>query len=315
MEHWPSQHKPYNMTSYFKFLSFVLIVSASNARAQSGVDSTGLPGDNFSLQGALQMFKKASSPEDFEKLLNTQDNNVNNLDLNDDGQTDYINVIDKADGNNHAFVLQVAVSPNESQDIAVIELEKTGDESASLQIVGDEDLYGEEVIAEPDGDQKDDALINGWNSVNSGPSPSFANTNSAGIIVNVWFWPSVRFVYGPVYRPWISPWRWNHYPGWWRPWRPFGWAVWHPRCAVYHRHYVIVGTHRAIGIHNFYRPYRTTSVTFTTRHANALGNYRVTRTRTTVTGPHGRSATRTTTTVRGERGRVKATKTTVRRHH
>ena len=31
-------------------------------------DSTGLPGDNFSLQGALEMFKKASSPEEFEKL-------------------------------------------------------------------------------------------------------------------------------------------------------------------------------------------------------------------------------------------------------
>ncbi len=45
--------------------------------------------------------------------------------------------------------LQAIVSQNESQDIAVIELEKTGENNAVLQIVGDEDIYGEETIVEP----------------------------------------------------------------------------------------------------------------------------------------------------------------------
>lgn len=304
------------MKSYMKILPFFVLMASFGARAQSGVDSTGLPGDNFSLQGALEMFQKASSPEDFEKMLNTRDNNVNNLDLNEDGETDYVRVIDKVDHDNHALVLQVAVSATENQDVAVIELEKTGDETASVQIVGDEDLYGEEVIVEPDGSKKDDALLNGWNSVNSGPAPGTAFDEPDGIIINVWFWPSVRFIYAPVYRPWVSPWRWSYYPGWWRPWHPFAWSVWHPRFIGYHRHYVVVGTCRAVGLHNFYRPYRATSFTYTTRHATVLGNYRVTRTRTTITGPHGRSATRTTTTVRGKHGRVKETRTTVhRRHH
>ena len=42
-------------------------------------DSTGLPGDQFSLEGALELFKNAASPEDFEKALNTEDNYVNKI--------------------------------------------------------------------------------------------------------------------------------------------------------------------------------------------------------------------------------------------
>ncbi|HMU45971.1 MAG TPA: hypothetical protein PKC72_06360 [Chitinophagaceae bacterium] len=303
------------MNSYLKTLTTgfgLLLVSFTIFAQNNDSDSTGVPGDNFDLQGALEMFKKAGSPEEFEKMINTESNNVNNLDLNGDGEIDYVKVIDKMDKDVHAFVLQVPVSETESQDIAVIELEKTGDESAMIQIVGDEEIYGEQVIVEPDSDG-DNALINGWNQGNiSGPAASLEPNK--GIIVNVWLWPSVRFVYAPLYRPWISPWRWRHYPIWWRPWRPFAWHVWHPRCVVYHRAFVIVPTHRVVRAHKVYYPYRTTSVTVRTRHATAIGNYRVTRTRTTVTGPRGRKATKTTTTVTGKRGKVKATKTKVRRH-
>src|ERR1043165_5132061 len=80
-------------------------------------DSTGLPGDHFSLQGALEMFKKSSSLEDFETKLNEESNYVNNLDLNDDNQTDYVEVSDVMEGNIHAVVLKVAVNEKESQDI------------------------------------------------------------------------------------------------------------------------------------------------------------------------------------------------------
>src|SRR4051812_39943438 len=84
---------------------------ASSAQAQTvEQDSTGLPGDNFSLEGALEMFKKAGSPEEFEKLINSEDNKVNNLDLNGDGDIDYIRVIDKQEGDAHALILQASVS-------------------------------------------------------------------------------------------------------------------------------------------------------------------------------------------------------------
>ena len=83
-----------------------------------------VPGDHFSLEGALELFKKSSSPEEFEKMLNSPDSKVNNLDLNGDGYIDYIRVLDRYEGNVHAFILQAVISERESHDIAVIELEK-----------------------------------------------------------------------------------------------------------------------------------------------------------------------------------------------
>ena len=97
--------------------------------------------------------------ETFEKLLNAENNNVNNLDLNGDGQIDYVKVIDRNSNGVHAFILQVPVSETENQDIAVIELEKTGEESAQLQIVGDEDIFGEEIIVEPEGKEEAASML------------------------------------------------------------------------------------------------------------------------------------------------------------
>ena len=260
------------------------------------------------------MFQKSGSPEEFEKRINSEDNSVNNLDLNDDGETDYVRVIDKMDKDLHVFVLQVPVSETENQDIAVIEIEKTGDTTAVLQIIGDEDIYGEEIILEPDGGGDHEAYIDyNYNNTYSGPNAESYAAAHTRIVVNVWLWPSVRFVYAPIYRPWVSPWRWRHYPAWWRPWRPLRWHAWHPRHRIYHHPFVVVHTHRVIRAHAIYRPARVSSVTVRTRNATAVGNYRVTRSKTTVTGSRGNSATRKTTIIQGPRGKVKASKTTVKR--
>lgn len=259
------------------FITIILFIVVPQIKAQdSDQDSTGLPGDNFSLQGALEMFKKANSPEEFEKLINTRDNNVNNLDLNEDGDIDYIRVIGKMDKGAHAFVLQVPVSESENQDIAVIELEKTGDENAMLQIVGDEDIYGEQTIVEPSEEGDDD---------NEGEKGQGADTEylshiKAAVVVNVWLWPSVRYVYRPGYVVWVSPWRWKVYPGWWRPWRPLSWRVFHPLRWRYHRHYAVVHTHRVVHAHRIYTPIRKTSVTVTKRYTANVKHYRTTRTTT-----------------------------------
>lgn len=292
----------------------VFSLGTVSAQSESGKDSTGLPGDNFSLQGALEMFQKASSPEEFEKLINTPDNHINNLDLNGDGKIDYVRVTDNGKDKAHVFVLQDAVSDRESQDIAVIELEKTGDSSAVLQIVGDEDIYGTQVIVEPNGDTggntfndngADDYAIHGPNAVNV----DFAQ----GVVVNVWFWPCVRFVYFPNYVIWRSPWRWNYYPGWWKPWRPYGWYVWHPFHYGYERHFAIVTEHRVWAARRIYTPIRVASVSVRTRNQAVVNNYRVTRTRTTVTGTRGNSFQRTTTrTTREHHTRTREHTTRVR---
>ena len=292
------------------FFTCIMFVNVT-AQNQPGVDSTGLPGDDFSLQGALQMFQDATTIEDFEKAINTEGYHINNLDLNADGEIDYIRVIDKSEKDVHAFVLQVPVSETENQDIAVIELEKTGEANAIIQIIGDEDIYGEQVIVEPDGGGEE-AFYNFNDSKLSGPNAGYDFT-TPGIVVNVWLWPSVRFVYGPAYRPWISPWRWRYYPGWWKPWKPLRWHAWHPFRAHYHRPFSVVRTHRVIHAHRVYTPFRTTSVTVRTRHSAAVGNFRVTRTRTSITGPRGKTTTVKKTTVTGPRG-GKATKVKARRH-
>lgn len=293
-------------------IGFIIGMGPALAQDTATQDSTGLPGDNFSLQGTLEMFKKAGSPEDFEKLINTEGNNVNNLDLNEDGDIDYIKVIDNRDKDVHAFVLQVAVSETESQDIAVIELEKTGDETAILQIIGDEDIYGEQTIVEPDSGD-DNAFIEDNNYMTaSGPNASYSNTMTP-VVVNVWLWPAVRYVYAPAYVVYRSPWGWRHHPGWWRPWRPLRWHAFHPLRSGYHRSFVVVHTHRVVRAHRIYTPVRRHSVIVRNRHAASVNNYRVTRTKTTITGPRGNSATKKTTTVRGRNGKVKATRTNSKR--
>ena len=281
------------MQKFKKLLLIIICFATTDITAFAQPDSTGMPGDNFSLQGALEMFKQASSPEQFEKLINTESKNVNNLDLNGDGDIDYIKVIDKSANNVHAFILQVAVSETENQDIAVIELEKTGDTTAILQIVGDEDIFGEQVIVEAsdEGDEEIDDNNNG-----SGNGPSADYYESSRIIVNVFFWPSVRFVYRPAYVPWVSPWRWHHYPGWWRPWHPLTWHVFYPRVLHYHNHCAVVRTHRVVAAYRVYAPHRVSSVTVRTRTTVARNNYKITRTRTRtrVTGPRGNTRVRTT---------------------
>lgn len=247
------------------------------AQSKSGVDSTGLPGDNFSLQGALEMFKKATSPEEFEKLVNTESNNINNLDLNRDGEIDYVKVIDKSEGTAHAFILQVPISKTESQDVAVIELDKTGDESAIVQIIGDEDLYGEEVIVEPNSDEANNAFLYDNDKTVAGGPYAEENFSPARMVVNVWFWPCVRYVYVPIYKPWVSPWYWSYYPGWWRPWRPFAWQVFHPRVAVYHRPFVVVHTYRIAHARRIYRPVRVYSQSVRSRNAVVVTHYKTTR--------------------------------------
>ncbi|WP_343688247.1 hypothetical protein [Chitinophaga sp.] len=246
-------------------LSITMAVSASAQEQQA--DSTGLPGDNFSLQGALDLFKKAGSPEEFEKLLNSQDNKVNNLDLNGDGQIDYVRVTGKKQDNVQIFVLQALVSANESQDVAVISLEKTAENNAVIQIEGDADIYGESTIAEP--------LPEAENAFNDSPASHGPSVSSPdGIIVNVWFWPCVRFVYAPAYTVWVSPFTWVAHPVWWRPWRPMPYYEYRPYCVHYNTRYVVVPTRRIPPARFMYRPTRVTSVTVIQRNRIVVNNYR-----------------------------------------
>jgi hypothetical protein len=225
-----------------------------------GQNQPEVPGDQFSLEGALELFKKSASPEEFERLLNSPNEKVNNLDLNGDREIDYIRVIDRNEGNVHAFILTAVISESESQDIAVIELEKLANGKAVLQITGDADIYGIETIIEPTQEVR----------INAGAS-------TRQTVVNVWAWPSVQYVYSPYYSVWASPWHWRYRPIWWNPWRPIAYVDYYPYWTSYRPYYSICNTHRIVYAQNIYRPYRNTSVIVYNRHHAQISKYRSTR--------------------------------------
>ena len=299
-------------------LAFIFTFLQFNAYTQTSTDSTGMIGDNFSLEGALELFKQSESPEDFEKKINEEDNYINNLDLNQDGKIDYIKVIDNVDGNAHALVLQTDINEKESQDIAIIEMEKTGENKVVLQIVGNEDLYGADTYVEPVSEESNTTNVIVVN-----------NTTPAAptVVVNVWTWPTVRYIYGPHYHIWISPWRWGYYPYYWRPWRPHPWRYYHSRTVHYHVHFRPVHVHRVHHAHRVYTPHRRTSVVVhkrsTSIRVNKTRNGKVVKTKTTTTKAGikrnkngtivaGKKTTKTTKVKRGRNTRTKKTTTTTK---
>lgn len=209
-------------------------------------------GDHFSLEGALVLFKKSGSPQEFEKLINEEKNNVNNLDLNGDKKTDYINVEDLKDGDSHILVLSTFLGFKEKQDIATIGIEKTGKESAMLQIIGDVALYPPNTIVEPTETVASETKTN-----KGGPIVSEISTEQ--IFVNVWFWPCIQFIYTPGYVVWISPYYWEYYPIWWRSWRPYRYPVFYARTAAHRVYAYRTSTPRVITAQRMYTTRRQTS--------------------------------------------------------
>ncbi|OHT44379.1 hypothetical protein [Flavobacterium tructae] len=199
----------------------------------------GLPGDNLNLYAVLDVFQKSKTLEEFERVLNEQDSKVNNLDLNNDGEIDYIEIESQKKGNTHVIVLQVAVNSKEKQDVAVIEVEKDKKNNVHVQIIGDRDLYGKNYIVEPS-----DATAGTPNPGYKGDAPVIVNNNTinnynttAGnpgyVTTNINVWPVVLYLFSPVYVVYRSPWYWGYYPSYWRPWRP----VYYHDYWGYHGHY------------------------------------------------------------------------------
>lgn len=224
-------------------LNCLLVVLAIQvADAQYRTERSGYDGDYFSLEGTLELFQASRDMNAFERKLNTQNQWVNNLDLNYDGQTDYIRVEHRRKGDFHVIILQALVDRYAVQDVAVIEIEQIGRREAILQIVGDEDLYGQEVVVEP---------ITGYANSRRGYHSEY------GDFVNVYYWPSVQDILRPNYSAYVSPYRWQYYPTWWSSWRPLSYNVYRPRVLVYHNRFRIANRHRVLNVHNFYRPYRS----------------------------------------------------------
>ena len=98
--------------------------------------------EGLDLKAVGELLKKANDAETFEKLLNSKDESVNNMDLNEDGQVDYIFVTEYGNDKIKGFSLTAEVSSGDVQEIATIEVEKGENNETQMQIRGNEQIYG-----------------------------------------------------------------------------------------------------------------------------------------------------------------------------
>jgi len=192
------------------FLS-IPALSQTKSTPNPAADTTaalGLPGDNLDLYAVLDLFQKSKTIEAFEKSLNDSKTKINNLDLDLDKKIDFIKVVTKKDGESYTFILQVDVSKTETQDVAVILLDRDKNKKISLQIVGDEELYGKDYVIEPKGNSSVTA-----NPAYTGPDPVTKDIPASTTVV-VQSAPIVQYVYSPAYVPYYPPYYYGFYPAW-----------------------------------------------------------------------------------------------------
>jgi len=187
----------------------VIILISFDLSAQDDtaiVTPTTEAGENLDLMAILEIFKDCESLEEFEKKINDEGSEVNNIDLNEDGEVDYIRVVEYVEGNTHVIVLQATIGEDQYQDVASIVLEKDDQGDISAQAVGDEDIYGEDYIVEP--------------------VEEVEVTTTVVVVV----------VFSPGYSPWISPYMWHRYPVWFHPWSPVSRSIYMSRMHRYNKH-------------------------------------------------------------------------------
>ncbi|MFO7889980.1 MAG: hypothetical protein R6V04_06540 [bacterium] len=167
-------------------------VEATSVEIEQGLD----------LEAVGELFKDSEDLEEFEKSLNDPDIGVNNLDLDENDDVDFIRVLEEVEGDVHLIILQAALAEEEYQDVATIEIEQNDDETYNMQIQGNEDIYGSDYYVSP-------------------------------AEVQVHTWPIIKTIYKPTYRPYRSPYLWGKYPKWWIRRRPVKMQVYKPRIKRY----------------------------------------------------------------------------------
>ncbi len=194
--------------SILVLLSIFLFSAELFAQETTIVTPSNEVGENLDLYAVMEVFKESESVEAFENALNNPEKNLNNLDLNNDGEVDYIRVVEEGDDQARVFILQAVVGEDLFQDVATIEVEKKNDEEWVAQAIGAEDVYGPNYIVEP--------------------APT--------TVVHVNAWPIITFVWGVHHVRWHSPYYWHYYPPYYRPRPPYPVHVYRGRVTVYHRH-------------------------------------------------------------------------------
>lgn len=222
--------------------AFLLLIMFNIVYAQEQTPATEA-GEDFDLYGVIGIFEESEDLEDFEKKLNSEDNDVNNLDLNKDEEVDMVKVIEHSEGNTHLLVLQAVLSETDVQDIATIEIEKHGENEISLQVIGDVDIYGPDFIIEPAPEEG-----------------SIKSYGTMAVFVSVHLWRPVVVVFRPGRVVFVSTVVWYPRPIWFSPWRPIGRSTWRGRANRWHSpRYRTSRSRHSVRGRNMYSTQRKTS--------------------------------------------------------
>ncbi len=134
---------------------------------------------SLDLKAVASIFGDSRTLEDFERRLNDYDAQISNLDLNSDGEIDYLRVIETSENNLHLIVIQAILDRDVYQDVATIVVERDRYRRTYVQVIGDPYMYGYNYIIEP----------------------VYLRTPR----IFSWFWT-------PRYKRWYSPYYWGYYP-------------------------------------------------------------------------------------------------------
>lgn len=243
-------------------LTLSLISFSSFSQTENEEPLLGLPGDNLDLYAVLDLFQKSKTIEAFEKSLNEEATGINNIDLDNDGNIDFIKVVTEKDGDNFLFILQDPISKEETQDVAVISVSKDEAGKVYMQIIGDETLYGKDYVIEPISEPTASVTAN---PAYAGDDPVTVNVAAKTEVIVVESAPVVQYVYSPVYVPYASPYYYGYHPYWWRPVAVISIGIYRHNNWYHHGHYhggygnVNINIHNHNTINNYNRNKRNTS--------------------------------------------------------
>jgi len=98
--------------------------------------------DGLDLQAVTALLKTVKTPEELEQKINSTSPRINNLDLNEDGSVDYVNVTEYGDEQVKGFSLTTELAKDDVQELATIEIRKDNEGNIQVQSQGNTQIYG-----------------------------------------------------------------------------------------------------------------------------------------------------------------------------
>ena len=160
--------------------------------------------DNLDLEAVAITFGESKNIEDFERRLNDPENRISNLDLNNDGYVDFLRVVEVEEKGTHLLVIQAVIGQDLYQDVASVIVEGENRTTATVTIVGNRDIYGNNYVIVP--------------------------RYVVRPIIFDWFW-------APGYAIYRSLWYWDYYPHYYHRYHCLGYHSYHRHIHTWHTHH------------------------------------------------------------------------------